>query len=673
MTLRNTFCKLFFLLCGLLFMFSAEAQSLKQYIRKADGYFENKDYYNAITYYQTALKMDSSDIAVWFHFAEANRFVNNYKVAERYYNKVWTRDSKNEFPQSQYWLGMMQKSNGKYKDAEKSFDRYYRRFSRDSSNYFTTRSAIEKEACLWAQKQIAKPQKMNITHLDTTINSIHADFGATLADGEWLYYSTVRGDSFTTIYTQEIFSKIYYSIGKDTSWVIGLPVDSVFHFPNSDVSNLSINKNAGKAYCTVIPNKKNKKILPGIYMLKIMDDKLRKPERLGIEINQEEALNTQPFSYSDSLGNEILFFASDRKGGFGKLDIWYSKANKEGKFGQVINAGRFINTADDELSPFFNDSLQKLFFSSTYHIGMGGFDVFSSVWNDSLLTYGKPENIGYPVNSAANEYYYTSVFNNKKGYFSSNRIGSLSVYGETCCNDIYFFQSTDTLPPVVRDSVVLIVAEPIIPPPPPKEDIIEKIRLLVPLTLYFNNDEPDPKTTTTTTNKSYDETYLLYLTKIDKYKSEYSKGLQGAEKEKAEKEIEIFFNEQVMSGFAGLETFAALMLENLEEGRLCIVTMKGYCSPLASSDYNKNLAKRRIASLKNYFKNYANGIFVQYMSELPNPALKGKIVFEEEDVGELPSYENVSDNLQDKRNSVYSRTAATERKIQIIAISTVNQ
>jgi hypothetical protein len=95
------------------------------------------------------------------------------------------------------------------------------------------------------------------------------------------------------------------------------------------------------------------------------------------------------------------------------------------------------------------------------------------------------------------------------------------------------------------------------------------------------------------------------------------------------------------------------------------ITFKGYCSPLASSDYNINLAKRRISSLKNYFTEYKNGWFLKYINNSNENG--GKIIFEEVDIGEL-EVSKASDDFKDKRNSVYSPRAACERKIQILAI-----
>ena len=94
--------------------------------------------------------------------------------------------------------------------------------------------------------------------------------------------------------------------------------------------------------------------------------------------------------------------------------------------------------------------------------------------------------------------------------------------------------------------------------------------------------------------------------------------------------------------------------------------MKGFCSPLASTDYNINLAKRRISSLQNYFAEYNNGVFLKYINN--QDSIGGNIEYTMEDIGELP-VSSVSDDVKDTRNSVYSPYAAMERKIQILAIS----
>ena len=127
-----------------------------------------------------------------------------------------------------------------------------------------------------------------------------------------------------------------------------------------------------------------------------------------------------------------------------------------------------------------------------------------------------------------------------------------------------------------------------------------------------------------------------------------------------------FFSDSLDGGIEDLRRFSDMLEKVLLKGETVKITFKGYCSPLASTDYNINLAKRRISSLRNYFSETKNGVFIKYINNQNEN--EGKIIFEDVDVGELP-ISSASDDLKDKRNSVYSPNAAKERKIQILAIS----
>ncbi len=241
-----------------------------------------------------------------------------------------------------------------------------------------------------------------------------------------------------------------------------------------------------------------------------------------------------------------------------------------------------------------------------------------------------------------------------KAFLSSNRPGSYFEEKESCCNDIYMFKI------------------PVITEPPKKVDstqvFVTQMKLLVPLTLYFHNDEPDKKTLAVTTKKSYKKAWEEYTAMREQYKKEYSKGAADKDMDRAVNDIEALFDDSVDAGMQDLEKFAQLLVKVLKKNEKVTITMKGYCSPLASTDYNVNLAKRRISSLKNYFMEYENGVLVKYVNN--QVANEGSITFLEEEIGELKARPNVSDDYYDTKNSVYSPAAALERKIQIIAIST---
>ncbi|MES2398012.1 MAG: SPOR domain-containing protein, partial [Bacteroidota bacterium] len=321
------------------------------------------------------------------------------------------------------------------------------------------------------------------------------------------------------------------------------------------------------------------------------------------------------------------------------------------------NAGKKVNTLDDEITPFYCKPCQELFFSSTWHKGLGGFDIFKSYYKNNEL--GEPQNVGIPVNSSYNDIYFSISSKRTEAFLSSNRPGSFFEEKESCCNDIYMFKIPGVPgieePPKKVDSTQIFVAE---------------MKLLVPLTLYFHNDEPDKKTLAITTTKNYKKTYEDYSAMRDLYKKEYSKGAKGADLDRANNDIDVLFEDSVDAGMQDLEKFARLMLKVLKDGEKVSITMKGYCSPLASTDYNVNLAKRRISSLRNYFMEYENGIFVPYVNNTNEN--EASIAFFNEDIGELKARPNVSDDYYDTKNSIFNPAAAIERKIQIIAVSTVS-
>jgi tetratricopeptide (TPR) repeat protein len=114
---------------------------------------------------------------------------------------------------------------------------------------------------------------------------------------------------------------------------------------------------------------------------------------------------------------QTLYFTSDRRGGYGKLDIYKSQRLNNNQWGPAVNLGGVINTNLDEETPFITKSGTRLYFSSKGHFNMGGFDIFFSdlledkTWND-------PINIGFPLNTTGDDLFYFPVDNGEKGYYA---------------------------------------------------------------------------------------------------------------------------------------------------------------------------------------------------------------------------------------------------------------
>lgn len=118
----------------------------------------------------------------------------------------------------------------------------------------------------------------------------------------------------------------------------------------------------------------------------------QRPTNMGKKVNSS-SWDSQP---SLSADGRILFFSSNRKGGFGGNDIWYSVMQKDKTWSEAKNLGRVVNSAKDEISPFMFFNNEILFYSSNGHQGFGGMDIFLSRVEKG--EFQKPENLGLPIN-----------------------------------------------------------------------------------------------------------------------------------------------------------------------------------------------------------------------------------------------------------------------------------
>ena len=103
------------------------------------------------------------------------------------------------------------------------------------------------------------------------------------------------------------------------------------------------------------------------------------------------------------------------------MDIYRIEKNADGTWTRPVNLGTEVNTKDNEDAPFIHPDQQTLFFTSDGHNTMGGRDIFKTTLVNKTWT--KPENMGYPVNTTANDNYFTLLADGKRGYFSSDRKG----------------------------------------------------------------------------------------------------------------------------------------------------------------------------------------------------------------------------------------------------------
>ena len=139
-------------------------------------------------------------------------------------------------------------------------------------------------------------------------------------------------------------------------------------------------------------------------------------------ISLKSPVNTAYFESHASLSGDgkTLYFTSNRRGGYGALEIYRVERVKQDEWGKLENLGETINTAYNEESPFVTADGKRLYFSSQGHETMGGYDVFyCNLQPDGSWSY--PKNLGYPLNSGDDEVFYVPVNNGKDGIMASAR------------------------------------------------------------------------------------------------------------------------------------------------------------------------------------------------------------------------------------------------------------
>jgi outer membrane protein OmpA-like peptidoglycan-associated protein len=170
-----------------------------------------------------------------------------------------------------------------------------------------------------------------------------------------------------------------------------------------------------------------------IYFSRFFNGEWLMSQKMTDKVNLEGYKSKDPCVLFDG---SIIYFSSDRPGGYGKMDIWYEFIDQDGRtYGEPINMGPMFNTAEDEVSPYFHRATSTLYFSSDGHPGFGGLDVFKSSLNMNDSLWSVPKNLGQPINSSNDDTYFVLDGNQLHGFVTSDRKECKNCPG--ACNKIY--------------------------------------------------------------------------------------------------------------------------------------------------------------------------------------------------------------------------------------------
>jgi len=405
------------------------------------------DLYSAIDYYEYHHEISPGNAKTIYKLGELYLKTRNYEKAEEYFLMSYEGNSK-KYPLAHYYYAQALMQQGKYQDAKDHFAKFVKEYKNGKEKKkYKNLSMAHINGCDLAKQLKDSSLKVIVTHLDKSVNKAHMETNPIAIDENTLWYTSLRADAVEYYDVNDSINnipltKFYKAIKKGGKWHF---VDTLDAFNDSvlNVGNGAFSVDKNRFYFTKCKKNWKNKTICHIWVSKKEGGEWLPPEELPEPINIKNYTSTQPTLGIDAKkGNEVLYYVTDRPGGKGGLDIWYSIYDKRRKiFRKTKKLNSKINTIGDEFSPFYDNNTRNLYFSSDGWSGMGGFDIFKSTGD--VRNWTEAENYGYPINSQADDIYFTLNENRKQGFFVSNREGGVSLKNKTCCDDIYEFIYTE--------------------------------------------------------------------------------------------------------------------------------------------------------------------------------------------------------------------------------------
>lgn len=420
------------LVIGLLVsVLNVNGQSFKVLWEDAEGFYADDDFNSALDKYKSLSELAPENSNIHFKIATCY-FLNpeGDKVkAANFFEKASSNITDNYDPISRkeekapldvyFRLGQTYHILNEFDKAVEAYDKYAELVKTSeamSDNMKAEASqdvARHKKIVETAKNLISYPRDIQIEALDV-LNSEYPEYAPVLsADEKTIIFTSRRkgstGGENNKLLDGSYREDIYIANKVNGKWEEPRKISNKINTVNHEATiGLSVDGSQLLIY-------RDDEGDGNIYYSKLDGDKWTTPVKMGPTINTKSQETHAVFSAD---GNTI-YFTSDRKGGYGGLDIYRVRKLPNGEWSLAQNLGPTINTKYDDRSPFMHPDGVSLFFSSKGHETMGGFDIFVSTFMDSDLNWTKPENIGYPINTTDDDVFYVTSTDAQRAYYAS--------------------------------------------------------------------------------------------------------------------------------------------------------------------------------------------------------------------------------------------------------------
>ena len=402
---------------------SKNANGQQSVSKKAQSLFNEGLKFQSYGEYEQAINLFKQSIK------KAPNFLNAYDaLANTYQKNNQLINSKNTYLKllslkSDHFYGLYELGNIYfYLGNLDSSEFYYRRFlvMNSSNDKYAQNAQLNLRNINFSRDAFKNPVNVNPVNMGSSINSKDQEYSPAFAIDEKTIYITKRMGNLSDNRPNE---DLYFAELNDESWDkvkdIGPPINTIENEGAFSISSdgnyiffTSCSRNGGKGQCDIwLTSKKN--------------NRWDEPKNLQSPINTKY-WESQPSISSDG---RMLYFSSDRPGGYGGTDIWVSEFSNSG-WSAPKNLGPTVNTSKDEQFPFIHSDNRTLYFSSNGHPGLGKSDLYLTR-KDVKLNWETPINMGYPINSRGQDWNLVVARDGKTAYFSSDQLkgfGGLDIY-----------------------------------------------------------------------------------------------------------------------------------------------------------------------------------------------------------------------------------------------------
>jgi outer membrane protein OmpA-like peptidoglycan-associated protein/tetratricopeptide (TPR) repeat protein len=394
----------------------------KRALKTAEKYLSYDDYRRAMPHLEEALRLNPENAQTRYVLARSLYEVGKRKRALEVLEPYAERLAKRDFDFYMRY-GRILQSNYRFADAIKQYAQAQALLGNAYPNSDLQRDLDRSMRwCQNGQRYSLQNADVTLVNVGPNVNTEYPDYAPVISSDESMLLFTSRrpGNLGTLDSKGQYYEDIYFTERRGTKdWNAARNLGEGLNTNGHDAV-VSLSADGQILYLFSQEKQGN------LYSARFDGRRINDLKPLGGTVNTR---HYEP-SICVSADRKLFLFSSDRPGGQGGLDLYLIYRKPDNTFSDPINLGPEINTPEDEDAPFLHPDGQTLFFSSRGHNSVGGYDIFRSTLNADR-TFGKPVNMGYPINTPDDDRYFVLAASGEHGYISSSRdegIGDYDIY-----------------------------------------------------------------------------------------------------------------------------------------------------------------------------------------------------------------------------------------------------